>query len=131
MNRGYHASHAPAVIPPMVKGTPAAARAGLEAAKLAAARHKMQLDDMEAVRAAYWNKVPANIKKIALRLAGMDVTRFDRNLSTFDAAERCALNRAAWQAAADLETLAKCATGGRVNDSGEMGMHTADGVAAL
>lgn len=90
----------------------------------------MLAGDAEAVRAAYWNRTPEGVRKMACFMAGIDAKRGKAPIQSFDAAERAALHAAIKNMLPHLENLMRCATGGKTADHGEMGAHSFDGIAA-
>jgi hypothetical protein len=90
----------------------------------------MTAGDLEAVRAAFWNRTPEPIRMMACHMAGIDAKRGKAALNTFDAADRARLHAQLRHLIPHLENLMRCATGGKTHDHGEMAPHSYDGIAA-
>jgi hypothetical protein len=68
--------------------------------------------DAEAVRAAFWIRVPLGVRTVAVMSAGLKKGRAEDALSKFNAFERGLVWVALSKLIADLQTVQKCMNGG-------------------
>jgi len=68
--------------------------------------------DAEAVRAAYWLRLPIAVRMIAVMSARLPKVRAEDALNTFDAFERGLMWRSIERLMADLQVTQKCMNGG-------------------
>ncbi|KQQ97430.1 hypothetical protein [Massilia sp. Leaf139] len=68
--------------------------------------------DAEAVRAAFWLRMPLGVRTVAVMSAGLDKARAEDTLNKFDALERGLVWVALDKLVADLQTVKKCMNGG-------------------
>jgi hypothetical protein len=87
--------------------------------------------DKEAVRAAHWNRLPENVKKMVCKLAGIDPQKGCGALRNLNALERGKINRAAQRLIQNMEVLVRCAQGGEMPDAAPAASHMFDGIATV
>ncbi|MEC4722950.1 hypothetical protein RY831_27705 [Noviherbaspirillum sp. CPCC 100848] len=127
----WHPSFMAASAPVTACGPTATGRALAKEALAAAKRlEARQLADAEAVRAAYWNRLPQRMRMMACHMAGIDAKKGKGPLLALDAAERARVHAEIGHMLRFLPDMQRCCTGGRVNDHGEMAAHRFDGIAA-
>lgn len=76
--------------------------------------------DAEAVRAAYWLRLPLGIRTIAVLAAQMPKERANDALNKFDCFQRGLMWRAIERMLADLQVVQKCMNGGPMPKRGDM-----------
>lgn len=87
--------------------------------------------DFEHVRAAFWNRLPERTRMMICLSAGLDKSKGQGPLQALDAAERARINAEARRVIRDMETIIRCAQGGKTHDHGEMTGHLFDGIASI
>lgn len=86
--------------------------------------------NMEAYRAACWNRLPEHTRMMICLAAGLDETLGKGPLKNLSAGDRAKIHVEARRVMHDMEVLLQCARGGKTRDHGEMAMHALDGIAA-
>lgn len=86
--------------------------------------------DAEAVRAAFWNRIPEQLRVMVCYLAGLDKTMGKKALRDLSAGDRAKINAQLRFMLPHLENMQRCATGGKTRDYGEMAAHCFNGIAA-
>lgn len=107
-----------------------ASKQAVEAARMLARRQAMLEQDMEAVRAAFWNRIPQRTRQMVCHMAGIDANKGKGPLLHLDAAERAKIHAEIKRMLPDLDAAMKCATGGKTHDHGEMAGHALNGITA-
>lgn len=87
--------------------------------------------DMEAVRAAFWNRIPEQLRVMVCYMAGLDKTKGKKALRDLCAGDRAKVNAQLRFMLPHLENMQRCATGGKTRDHGEMAGHEVNGIAAI
>lgn len=127
----WHPSFLAANWPVLPSGPTPTGKALAKQALAAAKRLEAQkLADAEAVRAAYWNRMPMRMRQMVCHMAGIDAKKGKGPLLRLDAAERARVNAEISHMLRFLPDLQRCCTGGKVNDHGELAAHALDGIAA-
>lgn len=127
----WHPSFMAAPAPVVGSGPTPTGKALAKQALAAAKRLEAQkLADAEAVRAAYWNRMPVRMRQMVCHMAGLDAKKGKGPLMAIDASERARVNAEIAHMLRFLPDMQRCCTGGKVNDHGEMAGHQVNGIAA-
>jgi hypothetical protein len=76
--------------------------------------------DAEAVRAAFWVRMPLGVRTVAIMSAGLHKARAEDTLNKFNAYERGLVWVAMSKLIADLQTVQKCMNGGNSTPPNEI-----------
>lgn len=79
--------------------------------------------DAEAVRAAFWLRIPLGVRTVALLSAGLHKARAEDTLNKFNAFERGRVWVALSKLVVDLQTVMKCMQGGAMPSPSDRDMH--------
>lgn len=87
--------------------------------------------DAEAVRAAYWTRLPEKVRMMVCHMAGVDAKKGKGALRDLTALERGKIHCEARRLMKSLDHVMRCAQGGELPVTAPLFGHAADGIAGL
>lgn len=84
--------------------------------------------DAEHVRAAFWSRAPEQVRMFVCFMAGLDKAKGKGALAQLSAGDRARINAELRRLIPQMESLLRCAQGGKTHDHGEMAAHCFDGI---